>query len=316
MSLFEKLQSIFIIMAACAGLLLGQYDFLAAYSQHIVLPSLMGMLVIVFMNVPFEGIKRALLNTKFTSLTLSLNFLWTPLFAWLLGLLFLQDHPDLRIGFLMLLVTPCTDWYLVFTQLAGGDPTQASALLPWHLLLQILLLPLYLFVFAGTLVPLDIPLLLKSVSFVLLVPFVISFLVKRMILKIRNYQWFEEVFLKKISSLQFSFLCLAIVAMFCSQGETIINDPTSTYLLFIPLVIFYCSNLVIGISIAKLGKIKKENRKGFYFSTLARNSPLALVISITAFPEQPLISLALVIGSLIELPILALFASLLRKFSK
>ena len=39
------------------------------------------------------------------------------------------------------------------------------------------------------------------------------------------------------------------------------------------------------------------------FTSLARNSPLSLAIA--AFPDQPLISLALVIGPLIELPILS-----------
>lgn len=38
------------------------------------------------------------------------------------------------------------------------------------------------------------------------------------------------------------------------------------------------------------------------FTSLARNSPLSLAIAIAAFPDQPLISLALVIGPLIELP--------------
>jgi hypothetical protein len=44
----------------------------------------------------------------------------------------------------------------------------------------------------------------------------------------------------------------------------------------------------------------------FCCTTLARNSPIALV----AFPEQPLIVLALVIGPLIELPVLSGVAQL------
>jgi arsenite transporter len=46
-------------------------------------------------------------------------------------------------------------------------------------------------------------------------------------------------------------------------------------------------------------------------TTLARNSPLALAIALVAFPEQPLIALTLVIGPLIELPILALVSQVL-----
>jgi len=52
------------------------------------------------------------------------------------------------------------------------------------------------------------------------------------------------------------------------------------------------------------------------FTTLARNSPLALAIAVAAFPDHPLISLALVIGSLIELPSLAIIAYIINKIRK
>jgi ACR3 family arsenite transporter len=60
--------------------------------------------------------------------SLSINFLWTPIFAWGLGAVFLSDLPDLWVGLLMLMVTPCTDWYLVFTGIAGGNVVLATAL--------------------------------------------------------------------------------------------------------------------------------------------------------------------------------------------
>ncbi|HIH69628.1 hypothetical protein [Methermicoccus shengliensis] len=36
------------------------------------------------------------------------------------------------LGLIMLLVTPCTDWYLVFTGVARGDVPFCLTLLPWH----------------------------------------------------------------------------------------------------------------------------------------------------------------------------------------
>ncbi|WP_225370106.1 hypothetical protein [Methanobrevibacter arboriphilus] len=46
-------------------------------------------------------------------------------------------------------------------------------------------------------------------------------------------------------------------------------------------------------------------------TTLARNSPIALAIAVIAFPNQPLVALALVIGPLIELPVLAIISQVL-----
>jgi len=46
-------------------------------------------------------------------------------------------------------------------------------------------------------------------------------------------------------------------------------------------------------------------------TTLARNSPIALAIAMTAFPGEPLIALTLIIGPLLELPILAIITQIL-----
>lgn len=47
-------------------------------------------------------------------------------------------------------------------------------------------------------------------------------------------------------------------------------------------------------------------------TTTARNSPIALAIAVAAFPDRPLIAVALVIGPLVELPVLAVLAQIVR----
>lgn len=54
---------------------------------------------------------------------------------------------DVRMGLVMLLVTPCTDWYLVFTGLARGNVELGASILSLNLLLQICLPPVYLSAF-------------------------------------------------------------------------------------------------------------------------------------------------------------------------
>lgn len=50
--------------------------------------------------------------------------------------------------------------------------------------------------------------------------------------------------------------------------------------------------------------------------TTARNSPIALGIAVAAFPNRPLIAVALVVGPLIELPILAALSQIIRHRDK
>ena len=63
---------------------------------------------------------------------------------------------------------------------------------------------------------------------------------------------------------------------------------------------------IIDTGISKIAALPHEDRVSLTFTTLARNSPLSLAIAVSAFSGQPLIALALVIGPLIELPVLSL----------
>ena len=55
----------------------------------------------------------------------------------------------LLLGVLLVLLTPCIDYVIVFTGLAGGARAKLLAAAPLLMLLQLALLPLYLFAFAG-----------------------------------------------------------------------------------------------------------------------------------------------------------------------
>ncbi|MFP5387132.1 MAG: arsenic resistance protein [Bacteriovoracia bacterium] len=313
MTSIERFQIILILLSAALGLFLSQFSWFSQNGGKFVIPFLILMLTIVFLNTPLRDMSKAFKNLRFSGLSLVINFLWTPLLAWLIGTVFLKGEPDLWMGFLMLLVTPCTDWYLVFTQMAGGQVALATTLLPWHLILQLVLLPFYLFIFAEKLVPIHINVLLLSVFFALLIPLTIKFVLEMFFKFNKKEEWFKNVLIPKIAPFQLIFLFLAIAAMFSSQGKAILSNPEATFKLIPPLLLFYGFNLILGLNVCKLSGIDNKSSIGFCFSILARNSPIALAIAATAFPERPVIALALIIGPLIELPALAAIANFFRR---
>lgn len=70
-------------------------------------------------------------------------------------------------------------------------------------------------------------------------------------------------------------------------------------------------NYVLGRLVGRLLKFSYEDTVSLSLTIIARNSPVALAIAVTAFPNQPLIASTLVIGPLIELPILAIVSQVL-----
>jgi ACR3 family arsenite efflux pump ArsB len=208
----------------------------------------------------------------------------------------------------MLMVTPCTDWYLIFTSLAQGDVALATALLPWNLLLQVILLPIYLLIFTGELVNINTAILLENVVLVLVVPMLLALISKRLI-QLRNRIWHRLI--HNIAANQWLFLYVAIAAMFASQGEILIEQPGLLLTMLLPVLLFFGVNFWLGQIVGRLAHFSYEEVACLNCTTLARNSPISLAIATSAFPERPLIALALIIGPLIELPILAVVSQVL-----
>lgn len=299
MDLIEKLEPVIIFSAVIIGLLFSNIGIIADNTDYLINIFLCLMLYGLFLEVPLNELKDSFKNVKFTSTSLIINFLWTPLFGYFVGSLFLRGNVDVLIGFFMLILTPCTDWYLVFTKMAKGDLTLSLSILPINLILQIILLPIYLVLFFSTANSMDYSQLAYSLVIVIVIPFVAAQLTK-LVLKNGLKQKAGEL----MGSLQICLLSLAVFCIFASQGELLFENLNSIAVLFVPLIIFFLVNTAIDLLVSEMINFTYSEYASLTMTTLARNSPLALAIAINSFPGHELISIALVIGPLIELPVL------------
>lgn len=312
MNLIGKLQPVIIITAALLGLLLGAVTPFGSVSSSLIEVFLMLLLYILFLSIDLKQIKKSFTNIRFTLSAVIINFVFTPLFGYLLGKIFFPGSLDIRIGLLMLLVTPCTDWYLVFTGLSKGNVELGMSILPLNLVLQIVLLPVYLLVLIGSEVTMDVGSLVSSVAMVLVIPFVLAYITKLMT---KNSEKFKNFLSEQGDNLQLLFLCLAVVVMFASEGKNLLDNPLLLAQMFIPLLIFFAVLFFAAQIVGRLMNFPKKDTVALNMTTLARNSPLSLAIAVVTFPAQPLVSLALVIGPLIELPVLSVISGILKRWN-
>lgn len=299
MDLIEKIEPIILIFAIIIGLISSNIQILSNNTGNLINLFLCIMLYGLFLEVPLKNLKKSFTNIKFTSTTLIINFIWTPLFGYFLGNLFLNGNIDIFIGFFMLILTPCTDWYLVFTKMAKGDLNLSLSLLPINLILQIILLPVYLIIFFSSNNSMSYIDLGYSILIVIVIPFILAQLTK-VILNDDITEKASDFF----SNYQIVFLALAVFAIFNSTGELLFKNLNSVLTIFIPLIIFFIANTIIDLLLSEKINFTYEEYASLTMTTLARNSPLALAIAINSFPGRELIAIALVIGPLIELPVL------------
>ena len=246
MKLIEKLEPIIIFSAIIIGLSSSNIKIIATNTDYLINIFLCLMLYGLFLEVPLNELKNSFKNIKFTSTSLIINFLWTPIFGYFLSSIFLNGNVDIAIGFFMLILTPCTDWYLVFTKLAKGDLNLSLSILPINLILQIVLLPIYLILFFSTANSLDYSQLVYSLIIVIVIPFLAAHLTKAVL-----NSGLKEILTEKMNKLQICFLSLAVFCIFAGQGKLLFENLNSIIIIFIPLIIFFAVNTVIDLFLSK-----------------------------------------------------------------
>jgi len=266
------------------------------------------LIYLVMLGVDLTGVASAFGQRRFLGVAVGINFVVNPLLAWGLGAAFLGNDPELWAGLILFLVTPCIGWYLIFTELAGGDSTLGVSLLAINVILQILLLPMYLLLFAGRVLTLDVTTIAGSVTLYLVVPLAAAVLTRRFLHSKGRTP--NDVLGVSLGHLKTASLMIVIVSMFASQGEVLFDNPNVVWRLAPPITIFFAVAFVVALLGARLAGLPYDQAALLVFTTTSRNSEASLAIAATAF-SSPLVALTVVIGPVIELPLLVLMVRLL-----
>ncbi|MGA0594316.1 arsenic resistance protein [Enterovirga sp. CN4-39] len=116
--------------------------------ETVINPALALMLFVTFLQVPLSDLGRAFARVRFFAALLLTNFVVLPVLVG--GLIYLLPaDPMLRLGVLLVLLTPCIDYVVTFSHLGQADGKVLLASTPALLIAQMALLPVYLKGFLG-----------------------------------------------------------------------------------------------------------------------------------------------------------------------
>ncbi|GAB3928737.1 hypothetical protein GCM10027613_46660 [Microlunatus endophyticus] len=79
----------------------------------------------------------------------SVNFGLVPVLAYVISSTFVGRELAAMLGLFIYFAAPCTDWFLGFTRIAGGNIVAGSVLLPINMVTQLAAYPLMLSIFFG-----------------------------------------------------------------------------------------------------------------------------------------------------------------------
>ncbi|MDO5493490.1 MAG: arsenic resistance protein, partial [Nesterenkonia sp.] len=272
----DRLQVWVYLIAAAAGLLAGSLAPGAwASAEVLVWPLLAALLFATFTQTPSSDIPRAFADRRFLVLAVVGNFVVMPGVAF--GLTrFFEDGDPVQIGLLLVLLVPCTDWFITFAHLGRGDGARAAALTPLNLLLQLGLLPVYLWLMTDVQVlTVDSGPLAAAVA-VVLVPLAAAFALERPLGRSDRGRAVRE----RLGLLPVPLLALVVLMVTAVHAPQVIGAADLLPAAAVVVVLFLGAALVAAALLGAAGRLPMRSRRTLAFSFSTRNSFLVLPVAL------------------------------------
>lgn len=272
------------LLAIAAGVVVGVVAPAASAPLSIAInPALALLIFATFLGVPFTRLGAGLRDGRFLAAVLGVNFALVPLVVWALTRPFAAgDSSDtgLLLGILLVLLTPCVDYVLVFTRLAGGQAERLLALTPLLMLAQMALLPVYLWLFLGSEAARIVrpgP-FLEAFLLLIALPLLASVLVRWASERSRAVRLFGDTVFDAMVPLMMLTLFLVVTSQIGAVGGAI-----GALLPAIPVFLAFAAVMVVlGRIVGRAARLDVPRRRALVFTGVTRNSlvvlPLALAL--------------------------------------
>lgn len=256
------------------------------------------LLYTTFTQVPLTHLAPAFKDSRFLAPLLLGNFVVMPTVIGLL-LWLLPDVPALKLGVLLVLLVPCTDWFVSFSYLGRGDAGRALAATPVLLLAQLLLLPLYLWLFMGR-VSVELALWQPlSTAFVglILVPMALAWATEQLAARLA----LGKRLVTGLGWLPIPLLA-AIVFLIASTQVTLVWELGGLlWPLLLVFVLYLVAAATAGPLLGRLFRLPPASARTLTFSLGTRNSFVVLPLALTLpYPWEAAV-VVVVFQSLVEL---------------
>lgn len=295
----ERHQVWIYLVAILVGLALGSSaPGLSSTLEALQWPLLGLQLYTTFTQVPLTHLPDAFRDRRFMSAVLVGNFILIPLAVW--GLLaFLPDDPAILLGVLLVLLVPCTDWYITFTHLGGGDARRAIAATPVNLLVQLALLPVYLWLFMD-----NAFLELLAADRIALV--VLTLIVLPLLGAWQTERWADRSsagarVVEQVGRLPVPFLGAVVFLIAASQVQAVFAAlPVLGHVLGV-FIAFLVIAALVGALLMRALHLPVGSGRALIFSLGTRNSFVVLPLSLALGHQWQTATVVIVFQSLVEL---------------
>ena len=324
LGVFEKYLTIWVAVCIVIGISIGQLlpiipktlNKFEYYNVSIPVAILIWLMIYPMMlKIDFSSILKATKKPKGLIVTCVTNWLVKPFTMYAIASFFLFVvfkgiiAPDLAkeylAGAVLLGAAPCTAMVFVWSHLTKGDPGYTLVQVAINdLIILVAFAPIVAFLLGIGNVSIPFATLILSTILFVVIPLVLGYVTRTLVIKNKGKDYFENIFLKKFDNVTIIGLLLTLIILFSFQGDTILSNPIHILLIAVPLTIQTFFIFGFAYIWAKLWKLPHNIAAPAGMIGASNFFELSVAVAISLFGLQSGAALATVVGVLVEVPVM------------
>jgi len=327
LNVFERFLTVWVLICMVIGVAFGKFipEVVGALSKwefgegsqvNVPIAILIWLMIFPMMlKIDFGSLGSIARKPKGLLVTLFVNWLVKPFSMAFLAWIFFhyvfaawvdpETAKSYTAGLIILAAAPCTAMVFVWSYLTDGDPAYTLVQVAVNdLIMLVAFAPIVMFLLgvANVIVPAKV--LITSVIVFIVIPLAAGYIMRTVLLKIYDKEWFETRFLHKFHPVTVVALLLTLLLIFAFQAENLTTKWVAVILIAIPIMIQVYFNSSLTYMLMRFFKVPHNVASPGALIGASNFFELAVAVAITLFGPSSGAALACVVGVLVEVPVM------------